>query len=131
MSDWPHRVSKKDLLIEPVKGSGSGGQKRNKTCSGIRMTHIPTGISVRCDEERMQSQNLKLAFKRLADKLIPLMKNEEMKSRYLAGEKRVRTYNKKNNRVTDERIPGKIFSYDEVLEGDGFDKIIEELQKVR
>ena len=55
---WPFDVTKKDLKIEPTRGTGPGGQKRNKTFSGIRIIHLPTGISVRSDEFKSQKQNL-------------------------------------------------------------------------
>jgi peptide chain release factor 1 len=128
---WPHDVTKKDLVIEPVRGSGPGGQHRNKTYSGIRITHIPTGISTRCDEERMQSQNLKTAFKKLCDKLIPIMKKSAkvniVKQRF--EEERIRTYNQKDQRVVDTRIESKIFNYDNVVFKDGLENIISDLIK--
>ena len=58
---WPYQVTKADLKIQHVRGSGPGGQKRNKTYSGVRITHLPTGISTRSDELCSQSGNLSLA----------------------------------------------------------------------
>lgn len=55
--NWPHEVTKKDLKLEPVRGSGPGGQNRNKNYTGMRITHIPTGISARSDEHKSQVQN--------------------------------------------------------------------------
>jgi len=131
MSDWPDSVTKKDLRIEYFRGSGAGGQHRNKKDTACRITHIPTGLFSSCQEHKSQKQNLKTAFKRLADQLIPIMKKEEMKERYSAGNNRVRTYNEKYNRVTDERISDKIYTWDEVFNGNGLDKIIQELKDGR
>ena len=122
---WPHDVTKSDLIIEPVKGSGPGGQKRNKTASGIRLTHIPTGISVRSDEERMQSQNLKIAFNKLAAKLVPLMIIKQPVTE--CNGERIRTYNSKSNRVSDDRIEGKTYNYTEILSGNALEKLITDL----
>lgn len=132
-NDWPFSVSKKDLLIEAVKGSGPGGQKRNKTSSGIRLTHLPTGISVRSDEQRMQSQNLKSAWKKLCAKLVPLMlaaSKTEIYKEELEKE-RIRTYNERDNRILDTRLEGECFEYSDVLKSDGLNKIIEKLKLIR
>ena len=85
---------------------------------------------MRADEERMQSQNLRSAFSKLAAKLIPILKAHHMtvKDTTLPTE-RIRTYNQKENRVTDERLPGKVFSYCKTLNGDELEKIIQELKK--
>lgn len=123
---WPHQVDKSDLEISTYKGSGPGGQAKNKTSSGVRIKHIPTGLTTKCDEHREQSKNKAEAFKKLAEQLIPLMKLEVKKERYLAGIERVRTYHKPDNRVIDDRLPNR-FDYYDTLEGDLdpiFDKLI-------
>lgn len=125
---WPHDVTRKDLRITHIKGSGAGGQKRNKTSSGVLIVHIPTGLTGRATEHREQSQNLKAAFRKLADQLIPLMKKEVKLERYRANPERVRTYHEPDNRVVDERI-GRCGSYSDVVEGTGFADVVEELLK--
>lgn len=131
---WPFDITKKDLIIEPVRGSGPGGQHRNKSYTGIRLTHIPTGTSSRSDESRSQKQNLKTAFRKLANELIPQMKQliskELRKERYSGGMEKIRTYNEPQQRVTDNRLKEN-FNYDNVLHGDDLDKIITELVKNR
>lgn len=127
---WPQNVTRADLKIVFCRGSGAGGQNRNKRDTACQMTHIPTGISVRAEDERTQEANKRLAFRRLAEKLIPLMKKaarlppptpEEQPGRWL------RTYHGVRKVVVDHRIPSKIFTYDSVLDGD-IDQIHKELR---
>jgi protein subunit release factor A len=120
---WPNNVTKKDLRIDFYRGSGPGGQHRNKTDSACRITHIPTGMSAQCEEHKSQNQNKKAAFKRLAEKLIPLMKIELNKVYTKDIPKpndigRIRTYNEHRNVVKDIRIQEKQWSYNEILFGD-------------
>ena len=115
---WPHDVTRSDLEISFYKGSGAGGQKKNKTSSGVRLKHLPTGHVVQCDEHREQSKNKLAAFKKLADLLIPIMKNESVRARHSAPDVRVRTYKEKDNLVIDERIEDQVFSYEQILDGD-------------
>lgn len=130
-NEWPYCVSKKDLEIKYCRGSGAGGQHRNKTSNACQITHIPTGIQVRSEEERMASQNLKTAFNKLAKKLIPLMKKaaQSHNTEKVENSNRIRTYNEKDQRVIDTRINNKIFQYDDILYKDGLDKLIVELSK--
>lgn len=79
---WPNDVTKKDLKIEYLRGSGNGGQKRQKTSSACRIHHIPTGLIGYAEDTRSQSTNRELAFNRLVTKLVPLIKNEQKKIRY-------------------------------------------------
>lgn len=127
-SDWPMRVTKKDLRIDRIRGSGAGGQKRNKTSSAVRITHIPTGLVGYSEDERSQRQNQKKAFRRLCDKLIPLMVREEKRERYAAGKERIRTYHQPEQRVTDKRCPGKQWRYDDVVDGGSLGEIIETIR---
>src|SRR5262245_42077763 len=113
---WPHDVTKKDLRIIGIRGSGKGGQNRNKTFTGVRLVHIPTGIAAEATEHRERPQNLKAAFRKLCDQLVPMMKKEAQKERYRASTERVRTYHQPDNRVTDERL-GHVGSYDDLLDG--------------
>lgn len=126
---WPNEVTKDQLEISYYKGSGSGGQKKNKTSSGVRIKHIPTGMVAQCDENREQSKNKQVAFKKLCDELIPIMRNEARKQRYSAGLDRIRTYKEKEDLVIDERIKNKVFSYKEILDGD-LDALLEELLSI-
>lgn len=122
---WPKTVRKSDLRIEYMRGSGKGGQNRNKRDTACRMTHLPTGISVRAEEGRTQEVNKKLAFERLADKLIPLMKQDKPKEKVNLEE--VRVYRETDDKVRDKRLQ-KTYSYKDVIKGRGLDSIIEDLE---
>lgn len=127
---WPNDVTEKDLRIEYMRGSGAGGQKMNKTSSACRITHISTGISSRCEAERSQPQNKTRAFEILARKLIPMMR-QALETGTITPKpsdlRRVRTYHEPDQRVKDDRLPGKSWTYDSVLEGDGFSEIVDGL----
>ncbi len=73
---WPYDVTKKALKIEPCRGSGAGGQNRNKTFTGVRLTHRPTGLTAKATEDRELPQNLQPVFRKLAGQFVPLMKRE-------------------------------------------------------
>lgn len=120
---WPNDVRKKDLRIDYYRGSGKGGQHRNKTDSACRITHIPTGVVAQSEDQRSQHQNRITAFKRLAVKLIPLMRGVEKRAAGLPVS-RIRTYNEIRKTVKDDRVPGKTWSYNEVVDGDGIGDII-------
>ena len=121
---WPHSVDKSQLRIEYYRGSGAGGQKRNKTSSACRITHVPTGIATTCEAGRSQSQNRTTAFKKLAARLVPMMRDEQGKERYSSTE-RVRTYHERRGQVTDHRTK-KDYPYNQVLDGD-LDKLMRDL----
>jgi peptide chain release factor 1 len=126
---WPKQVTKKDLRIDFYRGSGPGGQNKNKRDTACRITHIPTGLAATAEENRTQAKNKEAAFKRLAEKLIPLMKKSlEQSKRELSNLTgvRVRTYNAIRNTVVDERID-KTFEFDTILDGK-LDKLINELR---
>ena len=125
---WPDNVRKKDIRIDTYRGTGAGGQHRNKTDSAVRMTHIPTGITAQSESQRSQHQNKKTAFRQLAAKLIPIMKNVIQKERYAAGKERIRTYHQPEQRVSDVRIPGKRWRYDDVINGNALGDIIESVR---
>lgn len=114
---WPNDVRRSDLRIERMRGSGKGGQNRNKRDTAVRITHLPTGISVRCEEERTQAQNQRRAFSRLAERLVPLMKNAVAVREFDPATERVRTYHEPRNTVKDHRS-GKEAPYGRVLDGD-------------
>lgn len=124
---WPYTVRKSDLKITFYKSSGPGGQHRNKVETACRITHKQTGLSAYSARSKSQLQNKKLAFKKLADKLLPLM----IKSAPITAAgilEVIRVYNKKKNTVKDKRI-SKVWTYDDILNKKGFDEIIEELKK--
>ena len=114
---WPQTVRKEDLRIDFYRGSGAGGQNRNKRDTACRMTHVPTGIAVTCEEQRTQGQNKKIAFVRLTEKLIPLMKAAAKQPDIIPSEERIKSYNEHRNEVVDHRT-GKKAPMDRVLAGD-------------
>ncbi len=127
----------KDLRIDTYRSSGAGGQHINKTDSAIRMTHLPTGIVVTCQDERSQIKNREKAMNILKAKLYDYYKTQ-IDSEYCANRKsqvgtgdrseRIRTYNFPQGRITDHRINYSIFSVDTFLDGD-LEEMIEQLQK--
>jgi peptide chain release factor 2 len=96
-------AERKDFRIDTYRDSGPGGQHRNKTDSGVRITHIESGLFVECCETRSQTQNKKLAFRRLADKLIAHYLPKRVKERNASGNEVVRVYHVVDNRVKDMR----------------------------
>ncbi len=126
----------KDLKIDTYRSSGAGGQHINKTDSAIRITHLPTGIVVTCQDQRSQTKNKERAMQVLATKLYDYFqgqKDEEYaslrKGQVGTGDRsdRIRTYNFPQGRVTDHRIGFTLYSIDEFMNGD-LDKMIEALR---
>ena len=120
-------INPADLKIDTCKSSGAGGQHINKTESAIRITHVPSGIVVECQEERSQFKNRDKAMKMLRAKLYEIQiskQHEEIatrrKSQVGTGERceRIRTYNYPQSRVTDHRIGLTLHSFDAVLNGE-------------
>lgn len=126
---WPKNVTKADLIIQPYKGSGPGGQNRNKNATAIRITHKPTGLSACAENSKSQVQNKRAAFRRLAELLVPMMKREAQKARYAAGFERIRTYHLPEQRVTDVRVPDEQWRYGDVLSGESLDNLIRAVKK--
>lgn len=114
---WPDTVRKKDLKITYYRGSGPGGQHRNKTDSACRITHIPTGIVAQSEEHKKQGQNRKAAFRRLCDQLVPKMKLARNIDNLKETLERIRTYNMIRQEVIDHRTK-KRAPIDKVLNGD-------------
>ncbi len=128
-------INKADLRIDTFRSSGAGGQHVNKTDSAIRITHIPTGIVVECQDERSQHKNRARAMSLLATKLATRQEEAAAKSiseerRNLVGSgdrsERIRTYNYPQGRVTDHRINLTLYSLDAILEGD-LDAVVQPL----
>jgi len=130
-------INNADLQIDTFRSSGAGGQHVNKTESAIRITHIPTGVVVECQDERSQHKNKDKAMKILRSKLYEaeMAKQNaaiaaERKSQVGSGDRseRVRTYNFPQNRVTDHRLTGDVknFNINTVINGD-LDEIIDAL----
>jgi len=122
----PININPADLKIDTYRSSGAGGQHVNTTDSAIRITHIPSGIVVECQEERSQHKNRAKAMAWLAAKLQDEQDAKAHKEisdarRLLVGSgdrsERIRTYNYPQGRITDHRINLTLYSLDEVLEG--------------
>ena len=111
-------INKTDLRISTLKGSGPGGQHRNKTETAVRIVHIKTGITVVASDNKSQTQNRKNAFKRLILKLAEHYKKEEFAAHFTGRPtERIRTYNKQRGTVKDHRT-GVVADYNAVLDGD-------------
>ncbi|MCD6320006.1 MAG: peptide chain release factor 1 [Candidatus Desulfofervidaceae bacterium] len=128
-------IDPKDLKIDVFRASGPGGQNVNKLETAVRITHIPTGIVVQCQDERSQLKNKIKAMKILRARL--LEKKQQEQEREIAEQRRlqvgtgdrserIRTYNFPQGRVTDHRIGLTLYRLEEVLEGD-LDEIIDAL----
>ena len=128
-------INPADLRVDTYRASGAGGQHVNKTDSAIRITHLPTGIVVECQEERSQHKNRARAMSWLSAKLNDMQTSaaqnaiaSERKLLVGSGDRseRIRTYNFPQGRVTDHRVNLTLYSLDEVLAG-GVDAVIEPL----
>ncbi len=126
-------IRPEDLRIDVFRASGHGGQHVNTTDSAVRITHIPTGIVVTCQDERSQHKNKAKAMKVLRSRLLEMQKREqEMKiseeRRNMVGSgdrsERIRTYNFPQGRVTDHRIGLTLYKLNDILEGE-LDMIID------
>jgi peptide chain release factor 1 len=124
-----------DLKVDTFRASGAGGQHVNKTDSAIRITHLPTGIVVECQDERSQHKNRARAMSILSARLLEaeLRKKQEQEAatrRGLIGSgdrsERIRTYNFPQGRVTDHRINLSIYKLDQILSGE-LDALIDPL----
>ena len=120
-------INKGDLRVDTFRASGAGGQHVNKTDSAIRLTHIPTGIVVECQEERSQHKNRAKAMSLLASRILAGVQEKQAaeqadarKSLVGSGDRseRIRTYNYPQGRVTDHRINLTLYKLAEVMEGD-------------
>ena len=128
-------INPKDLQIDTFRSSGAGGQHINKTSSAIRITHLPTGMVVECQDERSQFKNKDKAMKVLRARLLDqetakahAQVAQERKSQVGTGDRseRIRTYNYPQTRVTDHRIGLTLYKLDEVLSG-ALDELLDAL----
>mgnify|MGYP001812465870 FL=1 len=128
-------INTNDLRIDTYRASGAGGQHVNKTDSAIRLTHLPTGIVVECQDERSQHKNKARAMSLLQSRLLTAEQEKQASEqaqtrRSLVGSgdrsERIRTYNFPQGRITDHRINLTLYSLKEVMAGD-LEQVIEPL----
>jgi peptide chain release factor 1 len=131
------RIDPSELRIDTYRASGAGGQHVNKTESAIRITHLPTGIVVACQDERSQGKNRMKAMKILRSKILEQIQEKQAKevsqnrrSQVGTGDRseKIRTYNFPQDRITDHRINFNVHNLPGVMEGN-LDPLIHELQK--
>lgn len=135
MEEVEFQIDPRDLQIDTFRSTGAGGQKVNKTESAIRITHIPTGTVVECQDERSQYKNKDRAMKILASRLADAERRRrdaavaaERKSQVGSGDRseRIRTYNFPQGRVTDHRINLTLYKIDQIMHG-ALDELIDAL----
>ncbi len=129
-------INPADLKIDVYRASGAGGQHVNRTESAVRITHIPTGIVVQCQDDRSQFKNKEKAMNHLRAKLYDTQKanidatySEKRKLQVGSGDRseRIRTYNYPQGRVTDHRINLTLYKLEEVVSGEALGEIIDAL----
>ena len=120
-------IEDKDLKIDIYRASGAGGQHVNTTDSAVRITHLPSGIVVSCQNERSQLQNREQAMRMLRARLITAAEEEaasvasaarRSQVRTVDRSERIRTYNYPENRISDHRVNYKAYNLDAVLDGE-------------
>lgn len=135
VDDVEIEINPKDLQIDTFRSSGAGGQHINKTSSAIRITHLPTGMVVECQDERSQFKNKDKAMKVLRSRLYEIEQAKQdaqvaadRRSQVGTGDRseRIRTYNYPQGRLTDHRIGLTLYRLDSILNGD-IDEVIDAL----
>ena len=135
MEEVDFQINPADLQIDTYRSSGAGGQHVNKTESAIRITHLPTGTVVECQDERSQHKNRERAMKILASRLYEAERERqnaavaaERRSQVGTGDRseRIRTYNFPQGRVTDHRIGLTLYKIEQIMNGD-LDELIDAL----
>lgn len=128
-------INPSDLQIDTFRSSGAGGQHINKTSSAIRITHLPTGMVVECQDERSQYKNKDKALKVLKSRLLKVEQDKQSaeiasdrKSQVGSGDRseKIRTYNFPQSRITDHRIGLTLYKLDDVLNGN-LDEVVDAL----
>jgi peptide chain release factor 1 len=126
-------IDPNDVRVDVYRSQGPGGQSVNTTDSAVRLTHVPTGLIVTCQDEKSQLQNKEKAFRILRARLYQMRLDEQQaavsgarRAQVGSGERseKIRTYNYKENRVTDHRLGLTLKRLDQVLEGD-LDEFVE------
>jgi len=130
-----YEIKSSDLRVDTFRASGSGGQHVNKTDSAIRLTHLPTGVVVECQDQRSQHKNRARAMALLQSRLLTAeqdkqhaAQSEERKLQVGSGDRseRIRTYNYPQGRMTDHRINLTLYKLDEIMQG-GLDHVVNPL----
>jgi peptide chain release factor 1 len=128
-------INPADLRVDTFRASGAGGQHINKTDSAIRITHLPSGLVVECQDERSQHKNRARAMSLLQSRLLEIERNKQQSEqaetrRNLVGtgdrSERIRTYNFPQGRVTDHRINLTLYKLDDIIAG-SLDQVIDPL----
>ena len=136
VDDVDIELDPKDIKIEVMRAGGAGGQHVNKTESAVRMTHIPTGITVSMQDERSQQRNKEKALQILKARVFEKLESERLaqigearKSQVGSGDRseRIRTYNYPQNRITDHRIGLTLYRLEQIMNEGLFDEIIDPL----
>ena len=130
-------IADSDLRIDTYRASGAGGQHVNKTDSAVRITHLPTGLVVECQDERSQHKNRSRAMSLLKSRLLQAERDKQASQQAAARKlqvgtgdrsERIRTYNFPQGRLTDHRIELTLYKLDHIIEGD-LDDVLEPLAR--
>ena len=130
------QIDEKDLRVDTYRSQGAGGQHVNTTDSAVRITHLPSGIVVQCQDEKSQHKNRAKAMTVLRSRLYDQQRQQmaddraaERRSQIGSGDRseKIRTYNFPQNRVTDHRINFTLHKLDRVVVGEGLDEVIDAL----